>query len=33
VQEVPISIPRAERSEAELGRIRAELATLPLESK
>jgi NitT/TauT family transport system ATP-binding protein len=33
VREVPISIPRAERSEAELGRIRAELAALPLESK
>ena len=33
VREVPISIPRAERSEAELGRIRAELAALPLETK
>lgn len=33
VQEVPISIPRAERSEAELARIRAELAAPPLESK
>jgi len=33
VQEVPITIPRAERGEAELGRIRAELASLPLESK
>ena len=33
VQEVPIPIPRAERSEAELARIRAELAALPLESK
>ncbi|MEH2487267.1 ABC transporter ATP-binding protein [Bradyrhizobium sp. AZCC 2230] len=33
VREVPISIPRAERSEAELARIRAELAALALESK
>ena len=33
VQEVPIAIPRADRSEAELARIRAELATLQLESK
>ena len=33
VQEVPISIPRAERGEAELVRIRTELAALPLESK
>lgn len=33
VQEVPISIPRAERSEADLARIRAELAAPPLESK
>lgn len=33
VQEVPISIPRAERSEAELARVRAELAAPPLESK
>ena len=33
VQEVPIAIPRAMRSEADLGRIRAELAALPLESK
>ena len=33
VREVPIPIPRAKRSEAELGRIRAELAALPLESK
>jgi ABC-type nitrate/sulfonate/bicarbonate transport system ATPase subunit len=33
VREVPIAIPRAERSEAELGRIRAELAALQLESK
>ena len=33
VQEVPIAIPRADRSEAELVRIRAELATLQLESK
>lgn len=33
VQEVPISIPRAERSEADLARIRHELAALPLESK
>lgn len=33
VQEVPISIPRAERSEADLARIRAELAALPLELK
>ncbi|MGY4238100.1 ABC-type nitrate/sulfonate/bicarbonate transport system ATPase subunit [Bradyrhizobium sp. USDA 4449] len=32
VQDVPISIPRAERSEAELARIKAELAALPLES-
>ena len=32
VREVPIPIPRAKRSEAELGRIRAELAALPLES-
>lgn len=33
VQEVPISIPRAQRTEADLARIRAELAALPLESK
>lgn len=33
VQEVPISIPRAERSEVALGRIRTELAALQLESK
>jgi NitT/TauT family transport system ATP-binding protein len=33
VREVPIRTPRAERNEAELGRIRAELATLNLESK
>jgi len=33
VREVPIAIPRAKRSEAELGRIRAELAALQLESK
>jgi len=33
VQEVPVTIPRAERSEAELARIKAELAVLPLESK
>lgn len=33
VQEVSISIPRAERSEADLARIRAELTALPLESK
>jgi NitT/TauT family transport system ATP-binding protein len=33
VQEVPISTPRAKRGEAELGRIRAELAALQLESK
>jgi NitT/TauT family transport system ATP-binding protein len=33
VQEVPISMPRAERSEVELARIRAELAALLLESK
>ena len=33
VQEVPIAIPRAMRSEAELVRIRAELAALQLESK
>ncbi|MGY0572665.1 ABC transporter ATP-binding protein [Bradyrhizobium sp. RDM12] len=33
VQEVPIPIPRAARREAELARIRAELATLQLESK
>ncbi|QPF93659.1 ABC transporter ATP-binding protein [Bradyrhizobium commune] len=33
IQEVPIPIPRAERGEAELGRIRAELAALQLESK
>lgn len=33
VQEVPIQIPRAERSEAELARIKAEIAALPLESK
>lgn len=33
VQEVPIAVPRAERNEAELARIRAELAALPLESK
>jgi ABC-type nitrate/sulfonate/bicarbonate transport system ATPase subunit len=33
VQEVPISIPRSERSEAELARIRTELAALLLESK
>jgi NitT/TauT family transport system ATP-binding protein len=33
VQEVPIRTPRAERSEAELARIRAELATPQLELK
>ncbi|WP_164935447.1 ABC transporter ATP-binding protein [Bradyrhizobium guangzhouense] len=33
VQEVPILTPRAERSEVELARIRAELAALLLESK
>jgi ABC-type nitrate/sulfonate/bicarbonate transport system ATPase subunit len=33
VQEVPIAVPRAERTETELGRSRAELAALPLESK
>lgn len=33
LQEVPISTPRAKRGEAELGRIRAELAALQLESK
>jgi NitT/TauT family transport system ATP-binding protein len=33
VQEVPIAVPRARRGEAELARIRAELAALPLESK
>ncbi|WP_027534090.1 ABC transporter ATP-binding protein [Bradyrhizobium sp. WSM3983] len=33
VQEVPISIPRAERSEAELAGIRVGLASPPLESK
>lgn len=33
VQEVPISIPRSQRSEGELARIRTELAALPLESK
>lgn len=33
VQEVPVAVPRAERNEAELARIRAELAALPLESK
>ena len=33
VQEVPIAIPRAMRSEADLVRIRAELAALPLEAK
>ena len=33
VQEVPIAVPRAMRSEGELGRIRAELAALQLESK
>lgn len=33
VQEVPIQIPRAERSEAELARIKAEIAALPLASK
>ena len=33
VHEVPIAIPRAERSEAELGKIRAELAALQLESQ
>ena len=33
VREVPIPIPRAKRSEADLGRIRSELAALPLETK
>jgi NitT/TauT family transport system ATP-binding protein len=33
MQEVPILIPRAERSEVELARIRTELAALLLESK
>jgi NitT/TauT family transport system ATP-binding protein len=33
VQEVPIAIPRAMRSEAALSGIRAELAALQLESK
>jgi ABC-type nitrate/sulfonate/bicarbonate transport system ATPase subunit len=33
VLEVPIPIPRAQRGEVELGRIRAELAALQLESK
>jgi NitT/TauT family transport system ATP-binding protein len=33
VQEVPIAVPRAERSEAELVRIKAELAAVQLESK
>ena len=33
VQELPILMPRAERSEVELARIRAELAALLLESK
>jgi NitT/TauT family transport system ATP-binding protein len=33
VQEMPIAVPRAERSEAELARIRTELAALLLESK
>ncbi|QQN62903.1 ATP-binding cassette domain-containing protein [Bradyrhizobium diazoefficiens] len=33
VAEVPIPIPRAERNEADLARIRAELAALLLESK
>ncbi|MCK1742874.1 ATP-binding cassette domain-containing protein [Bradyrhizobium sp. 139] len=33
VQEVPIAIPRAERSEAALSRIRTELGALLLESK
>lgn len=33
VQEVPIPIPRDERAEADLARIRTELAALPLESK
>ena len=33
LREVPIAIPRAERSEADLGRIKAELAKLQLESK
>jgi NitT/TauT family transport system ATP-binding protein len=33
VQEVPIRTPRGERSEAELARIRAELAAASLESK
>lgn len=33
VREVPISIPRAERGEVELGRIRAQLAALQLELK
>lgn len=32
VREVPIAIPRGNRNDAELGRIRAELAALPLES-
>ncbi|MCK1393779.1 ATP-binding cassette domain-containing protein [Bradyrhizobium sp. 1] len=33
VQEVPIAVPRAERTETELGRIKAELAAVQLESK
>jgi NitT/TauT family transport system ATP-binding protein len=33
VQEVPITVPRAERTEAELVRIKAELAAVQLESK
>jgi NitT/TauT family transport system ATP-binding protein len=33
MREVPITIPRAERSEADLGRIKGELARLQLESK
>jgi NitT/TauT family transport system ATP-binding protein len=33
VSELPIAVPRAERSEAEIGRIRTELAALQLESK
>jgi len=33
VQEVPIGVRRAQRDEAELGRIRAQLAALQLESK
>lgn len=32
LREVPIAVPRAQRGEAELARIRAELASMPLES-